>query len=198
MVTKEQLKVVKSDGGSEQYLHTKVIGAINNALNSAGEPDIGVAEELAEVVTYFLYNKHGHDSISSNEILSIIKAVLTGARYEDAAVALNEHYYLRRLKRSRIEVVSVDLCDLTDAETLWGDGTAGHRNRWDKSRIVADLITKGNIDYHTARTIAAIVEEKVIAMGTSVISTSLIKQLVLTDTAAILRAQNQLQITATA
>ena len=55
-----QLKVRKEDGSVEEYLHTKVMGAISNALASAGEADIFVAEQLAEVVTYYLYQQQNH------------------------------------------------------------------------------------------------------------------------------------------
>ena len=41
-----QLKVIKADGSSEQYLHTKVIGAVSNALAQADYSDIRLAELL--------------------------------------------------------------------------------------------------------------------------------------------------------
>ena len=52
-----QLKVRKEDGSIEEYLHTKVMGTISNALATVGEADIFVAEQLAEVVTYYLYQQ---------------------------------------------------------------------------------------------------------------------------------------------
>ena len=45
----------------------------------------------------------------------------------------------------------------------------------------------------TARTVASLVEEKVLKMGIPMIPASLIKQLVLGDAAAVLQAQQQLQ-----
>jgi hypothetical protein len=41
--------------------------------------------------------------------------------------------------------------------------------------------------------IASMTEEKILAMGVSLVSTGLIKQLVLADAALVLRAQQQLQ-----
>jgi len=93
-----QLKVVKTDGTVEQYLHTKVIGTISNALALVEQSDVNIAEHLAEVVTYFLYHKQKRRRVTSDEIFSIIKAVLTATNYEDAAVALSEHRFERRLK----------------------------------------------------------------------------------------------------
>jgi len=188
-----QLKVIKEDGSVEEYLHTKVIGVICNALGEIGQADICIAEQLAEVVTYFLYRRQSRRSVTSNEVFSIIKAVLTATSYEDAAIALSEHHFERKLKRSRIEVVSIDIQELTDAELLAGAEQSSGRGRWDKSRIVEDLVTKYSLCRQTARTIAAMVEEKIFSMGITLVPASLIKQLVLGDTAAVLRAQRQLQ-----
>jgi len=191
---KMQLKVIKADGSVEEYLHTKVIGAISNALGRVGQSDIGVAEQLAEVVTYFLYRKKNRRAVVSSEIFSIIKVVLTATSYEEAAIALSEHHFERKLKRSRVEVSLIDIQELADAELLCNaEGLAG-RCRWDKSRIVDDLVTKHSVSLQTARTIASMVEEKIFSMGITLVPASLIKQLVLGDAAAILQAQRQLQI----
>jgi 4-hydroxy-3-methylbut-2-en-1-yl diphosphate synthase IspG/GcpE len=188
-----QLKVIKADGSIEEYLHTKVLGAISNALGSAGQADIGIAEQLADVVTYYLYHRQNRRSISSSDIFSVIKAVLASINYEDAAIALTERHFERKLKRSRIEVVRIDVQELEDAELLArGDGE-DNRGQWDKSRIVEDLVTKYDVSRQTARTIASMVEEKIFSIGITLVPASLIKQLVLNDAAAVLRAQRQLQ-----
>jgi transcriptional regulator NrdR family protein len=191
--TKVRLKVVKTDGNIEEYLHTKVIGAISNALADSGQADIHVAEQLAEVVTYFLYHRKTSRAVTSSEILSVIKAVLTATMYEDAAMSLSEHHFNRMLKRSRIEVVSIDIQQLADAEMLCEAQQSPLRSRWDKSMIVNDLITKYGVPRQTARTIASMVEEKIFNMGLTSVPSGLVKQLVLGDTAAFLRAQRQLQ-----
>jgi hypothetical protein len=188
-----QLKVIKADGGIEEYLHTKVMGTISSALGEAGQPDICIAEQLADVVTYFLYHKQRSHSVTSGEILSMIKGVLEATNYEEAAVALSEHHFQRRLKRSRIEVVSVDIRELTDAELLSDTEEVGCRSRWDKSRIANDLVTKYGINCQTARAIASMVEQKILDMAITLVPSSLIKQLVLGDTAMVMRAKRNLQ-----
>ena len=190
---KIQLKVIKADGSIEEYLHTKVMGTISNALDSVDQADISIAEGLAEVVTYYLYHNQKNPSLSSGEILSIVKAVLTSTNNEKAAIALSEHHFERKLKRSRIEVVSIEVRDLADAEVLCESKESGARTRWDKSRIVADLVAKYDICQQTARMIASMVEEKIFSMGITLVPAGLIKQLVLGDTATILSAQRQLQ-----
>ena len=188
-----QLKVVKTDGIVEEYLHTKVLGTISNALAGAGHADVYMAEQFAEVVTYYLYHQENRRSVTSMEILSVIKAVLTSTDYEEAATELSEHYLQRKLKRSRIEVFSVDIRELTDAEVFARNGQSNDNCRWDKSRIVSDLVEEYNICRHTARTIASMVEEKVFNMGITRVPGSLVKQLVLGDAAAVLHAEQQLQ-----
>ena len=187
-----QLKVIKADGSVEEYLHTKVMGTINNALGGTGQADIYLAEELAEVVTYYLYRQQGRNSVTSNEVFSVIKAVLAAIGYEEAAIALSEHHFERRLKRSRIEVIGIDIQELTDAELLGSIGETTVRSRWDKTIIVNDLVKKYSICRQTARTIASMVEEKVFNMGITLVPVSLVKQLVLSDASAVLRVQSTL------
>jgi len=219
---KIQLKVIKADGSTEEYLHTKVIGTISNVLAQMGEPDIEVAEQLAAVVTYFLYHRQDchtrqgaglavaleaqvypisarprqagvPPSVTSSEILSMIKVVLTATKFEDAAIALSEHHFERKLKRSRVEVAFIDVRELADIELLCEPERLDGKCRWDKSRIVDDLVTKNGLSRQTARAIASMVEEKIFNMGITLVPSSLIKQLVLGDAASILRAQRQLQ-----
>ena len=193
MGTKRQLKVTKADGSVEEYLHTKVIGTISNALVCVDQLDVHIAEELAEVVTYFLYHKQSRHNVTSGEIFSMIKAILADTQYEEAAIALDQYHFERKLKRCRVEVVSVDVQELADAELLCRVEELPSRSRWDKSRIVADLVTDYGLCRQTARTIASIVEEKIFRLGITLVPTSLIKQVVLGNTAAVLRAERQLQ-----
>ncbi|MGA2171536.1 MAG: hypothetical protein ABSG82_00805 [Sedimentisphaerales bacterium] len=188
-----KLAVVKADGTTEEYFHTKVMGTIANALSAAGQSDVAAAEELAEAVTFFLYRTGVHRSIGANEIFSVIKTVLASTGYEGAAVALSEHHFERNLSRCRVEVVGEKLHESTGAGGFCGDGEQQTRSRWNKSRIVEDLVGKHGLPRQTARVIASMVEEKVFNMGLPVMPASLVKQLVLNDTAAVVRAQQQLQ-----
>ena len=190
-----QLEVKKSDGSSEEYLHTKVLGAINNAFDQIGQTDVFLSQELADVVTYYVYHKdQGHRKrIFSSEILSIVKVVLTTTGHEAAAAAISEHHYARRLKRNRIEVVSLDIHDLTDARQLHETTDLRVKTRWDKSRIAEDLIKEHDLNRQTARAIASMVEEKIFKMDISLVPACLIRLLVLSDTAMLLRVEDNLQ-----
>jgi anaerobic ribonucleoside-triphosphate reductase len=183
-----RLKVLKADGSKEEYFHTKIIGAINNALSSVAQADITVAEELAEVVTYYLHQKKDSHTVSSNEIFSMVKVALTSTGYEEAAAALSEHHCERKIKRGRIEVISLDVTQHTDAELLAKADKPYHSSQWDKSNIVQTLVDGHKVNRQTARTIASMVEERILGMGITLVPLSLIKQLVIGETASVLRA----------
>jgi len=189
----KQLRVVKSDGSTEVYLHTKVLGAINNALAAAGQPDMTLTEHLAEVVTFHLYDQTDRHSISSGEIFSTIKAVLVATGCEEAAAALTEHALERRLRRSRTEVLDVDVQDFADLRQLCRGDRPPRRMPWNKTEIVEDLTDQCGLPPQTARAIASMVEERIFGMGMTAVTRSLIKQLVLGETAAVLHAEQQLQ-----
>lgn len=189
---KTQLKVIKADGTAEEYLHTKVVGTINNALAQADQPDIRLAEELTEVVTYFLYRQNRR-SVTTGEVFSVIKAALAATGHHEAAAALSEHYFERKLKRSRTEVAHIDIQDLADAHRLCRSDRSTPISAWDKAAIVDDLVTKHRFPRQTARAVASMVEERVFNMGMTLVPASLVKQLVLRDAASLLQAQQQLQ-----
>ncbi|MHC5059620.1 MAG: hypothetical protein ACYTFK_00845 [Planctomycetota bacterium] len=176
-----QLKVIKADGSIEPYLHTKVIGTLSNALALIDQPNVFAAEQFAEAITFYLYRKRGVAKVTSDEIHLMAQSVLTATGYENAARALNEHRLNRRLRRGRIEVIDSD--DQSPRLCLWN-----------KSRIAEDLIRKEKIERHTARAIAASVEQKVLSLDMTQIRRSLIAELVLCDTAAMLKFQKQLQL----
>ena len=189
----KQLRVVKADGSTEAYLHTKVLGTINNALTAAGRADMMVAERLADVVTFHLYEQTNRHSISSGEIFCMIKAVLVATGCEEAAAALTEHTLERRLHRNRTEVLEVDVQDFADIEALCQSGSPLARVPWDKTRIVHDLTARFGLAHQTARAIASAVEERVFSMQLTAVPQSLVKQLVLSETVAALRAEHELQ-----
>ena len=188
-----QLQVTKTDGTTEEYIHTKVIGTINNAFSAVGRPDIAMAEDLAEVVTYYLYHNQDQRQVSSSEILAMIKAVLASTGHEVAAAALGEHAVERRLKRGRTEVLAMDVLAFTDLEQLNRTRQSAARIAWDKGKIVRDLTAESGIPPQVARAVASTVEERVFNMGMTLVPRSLVKQLVLGEAAAMLQAQQELR-----
>jgi len=190
---KRQLRVKKADGTTEAYLHTKVIGTINHALTAAEMGDIVFAEDLAEVVTFYLYNKVKRRTVNSHEIYSMIKVVLVATGQEDAALALTRHTLERRLTRARTEVVALEMNDLSAAREFYKMQPPAICGPWNKAQIVCDLTGRFDIPRHTARAVASTVEERVFRMGMTKVSLSLLRQLVWEEAAAMLQAERELQ-----
>lgn len=165
-----QLQVIKADGSSEPYLHTKVIATFVNAFAEPSEKNTFLASQLAESVTFYLYNNRDTDTITSSEIFSIIKAVLSSTGFDYAAGVLAEHNYRRNLLRGRVEVVKAGSARIS--------GLSNNTMTWNKSKIIADLIMENNLEAASARTIASLVEEKILNSGFYLVPTDFIKFLV--------------------
>lgn len=183
-----QLKVIKCDGSVEEYLHTKVIGTFNNALDLIGKPNVFAAEQFSEAVTFHLYQEKTAHAVTSDEIHLMIESVLNATGYYYAAKLLTEYRFTRRLKRKRIEVL----------DDKFKENQSGYRHPrlWDKSRIIEDLITKNCLSRQMARVVASSVEQKILNLEMIKVSRRLIEQLVIADMNAMLQAQKQLQIVA--
>lgn len=187
-----KLGVIKTDGSFETYLHTKVLGTLCNAFGLTEQSDLYLAQELAEVVTYYLY--HDKEQLSrqvpSSEVLSIIKVVLTTTGHDHVAAALSEYHYERLLKRNRTEVAYTSIQVLSDARQLCEDDPSLPRNKWNKAQIVDDLIHDHQLPRQVARAVAGMVEEKVLRIGLTVVPSDLIRLLMLNDAAMMIRAQD--------
>ena len=192
-MVRSQLYVVKSDGSIEKYVHTKIIGTISRVLSQVGVESVYLAEQLTDVVTYYLYNQENTQKVTSSEIFSIIVAILTETGYEDAADALNEFRLRRRFKRLRTEVVPINIQEITDAQELIDSEQSGGSQRWDKSKIVKSLTEKYDFEIPVARMVASLVEDRIFSLEITTVPTSLIKQIVLSEAALVMRAQKQLQ-----
>ncbi len=192
-MVRSQLHVVKADGNIEEYVHTKVIGTISIGLSQIEMGNVYMAEQLADVVTHYLYHQENTHSVTSSEIFSVIIAVLTETGYEDAAEALSEYHFKRKYKRMRTEVIPINIQGITDAQALSETEQPNGGSRWDKSIIVSSLIREYGFDVPAARMIASMVEDRIFSMGITTVPTSLIKQIVLSEAALVMRAQRQLQ-----
>jgi hypothetical protein len=176
------LKVIKTDGTVEEYLHTKVIGTFNNALGLIEQPNVFAAEQFAEAVTFHLYHKQAEPHVASDEIHLMVQAVLTATGYGNAAAALNACRMNRAIRRRRVEVIDSDGHESWDCQP------------WNKAIIVDELMTQRGIDMHTARAIAATVEEKVLNLGIGRVPHSLLHQIVEHDAEQMLIARDQLEL----
>jgi hypothetical protein len=187
-----QLRVIKADSTEEEYLHTKVIATFVNAFAVPAEKNTSIAQQLAEAVTFYLYNARGSSKIASSEVLSIIKAVLCSTGFDTAAEILTEHQQRRNLLRMRVRVIKADMDNLSASSPLLQIDRFGPDEHWNKSKITNNLIKKYNLDTVTARTVASIVEEKILDSGFRLVPTGFIRFLALWQMQVILSAQQQI------
>lgn len=180
-----QLKVVKSDSSVEEYLHTKVIGTFNNALEMVDQANVFVAEQLAEAVTYHLYHEKAAHMVTCDEIHTLIESVLNATGYPEAADMLNDYRLARKLRRRRLEVIDFVTPDSRLAQY--------QPQQWNKSYIIDDLVNKNGLDRQIARVIASSVEQKILNLEIMRVPRQLIHQLVITEMDSMLEAHRQLQ-----
>jgi len=178
-----RIRVMKTDGTAEPYLHTKVLGTFHHALSESGEPNLYAAEQMAQAVTYYLYSQPHSRTVTTDEIHLMIQSVLCDTGHILAAEALNQHRNQRKLQRRRIEVVE-DTPDDNAAAVPWS-----------KSAIVEHLVSRYHLRRSLARVIAGQVEETIFRMEIFRIRKGLIRHLVETETEAMLQAEEQLKIT---
>ncbi|MHC4552986.1 MAG: hypothetical protein ACYSUT_09525 [Planctomycetota bacterium] len=177
-----QIRILKSDGAIEPYLHTKVLGSFHHALALVGCESLYAAEQMAEAVTFYLYRQVSHGTLNTDQIHQMVTDVLESTGYGHAAEALSDHRRTRKLKRRRIEVIA-------DVEQ---NPQMTVSTQWDKTRIVYDLVAGGSMDRMLARAVASAVEEKILSMGVTRVRKSLVHQLVIADTESLMDAHRQL------
>lgn len=173
-----QIRVNKSDGSIEPYLHTKVFGSLHRAMAAEESDSLETAQMLSDAVTYFLYRRSEPRSLTTEEVHQMTLTVLEGAGYPLAAECLNAHRLNRRLQRRRIEVVDSQF------------------HAWNKGYIVLDLEKQYNIERSLARAIAGSVEETVLRMGVLRVRKGMIHHLVMTNMENLLEAHRELSVEA--
>jgi hypothetical protein len=169
-----QIQVLKTDGSTETYLHTKVLGTLHRAMAAVEVDCLETAQMLSDAVTYFLYRQPESKVLTTDQIHQMTLTVLDGAGFGTASECLNAHRLNRRLQRRRVEV--------TDSECPM----------WDKGCIIRDLMEQYGMERPLARTIAGAVEEKVLRMGVLRIRRGTIHHLMIADMENLLEAQYQL------
>jgi transcriptional regulator NrdR family protein len=188
------LKVIKSDGVAEDYISSKILRTLHNCLAKTERDNITIAEQLTEAITFYLYNKADKRVITSSELHSVLKIMLASSGFEDAAENLHEHHYHRLIKRSRVFVVDIDIKTLYDAKMFHDIKNMGIFEQWNKSKIVEWVRANTELDYLDARAVASAVEEKIFTTNLTCLTTGLIRQFVLAETAELMINSQPLNI----
>ena len=169
----------KRDGRQVPFDALRITDAIFAAIQSVGEGDRGLAEELAEAVTLHLEQHHADAVPGIEDIQDLVERVLieTGhARvaksyilYRDERARLRDALRVRR----QVEKGDYDTSDHPQVALGGGERIEG----WSKARIAAALVREAGLDTDTATEVARSVEKKVFSSGVKTIPTSLIREL---------------------
>ncbi len=161
--------VRKRDGRVMPYDERKISAAIAAAARSAGR-DAAVGSDLAAAVTTFLERYRADDVPSSAEIRRLVEKILFETGHADVAQAYRE---------GRSAPAGPPPEDLFPSGLLLVDGaTRAEVTPWGRERITAALVREAGIGEAAAAEIAGAVEQKILGLGHSRVSTSFIRELV--------------------
>lgn len=185
-----QLMVEKADGSHEVFLHTKVLGTIAAVLGECEAFDSYCSEELAESVSLYLRRRYGNHIVCSDDIHSMILAVLADTGHETAAQCLQDFRLRRKIRRQRVIVFSAGQ---NPFNTVDSNTYTAEPQPWNKSVIIHDLIEHEGLGCALARTVAGLVEDKILRLECSQVTTELIRALVHNELIGLYRAQQALE-----
>ena len=195
------LTVIKSDGSSESYIHTRVMATISAAISDAGCYNEQTVSALSDAVRMYIEDCRDQATaslhISSDDIYSMILATLQETGNGRAAVILKVHRITRQIKRKRQKVLHCLATHLPKEQRDQMDmdcslNSFNHNcdpvqcpylaiEPWNKSRLANKIINDYNLTKNAARVVAANIEEKIFSLKISVVRSMLIKQLILNE-----------------
>ena len=173
-------KVRKRDGRIVSFDKSKIADAIFKAAESVGGEDRFLADQLAEVVEFYL-GKKGVAIPEIEEIQDAVEKVLieTGHAKTAKTFILYRDWRTRVRNTMRVskQTKSANISS-TDFALMVSNSQMADILPWDKSKISDALIKECDISPSIASTIASSVEEKIMRSELKNISTVLIRELV--------------------
>lgn len=171
--------VRKRDGRIVHFDRAKIADAIFKAAQSVGGEDRFLAEQLADVVTFYLERK-GVKTPDIEEIQDAVEKVLIEMGHAKTAKAFILYRDWRTRTRGVLQVRKQKRSKLssTDLSLMVSTPQAEDILPWDKNKIRDALIKECGISSSVAGSIASSVEEKIMRSGLKTLSTILIRELV--------------------
>ncbi len=171
--------VRKRDGRVVPFDKTKIADAIFKAAQSVGGEDRYLAEQMADVVTFYL-EKKGVEVPDIEEIQDAVEKVLIEMGHAKTAKAFILYRDWRTRVRNIIKVRKQKKSHVssTDFALMVSTTQTADILPWDKNKISDALIKECDISPSVASAIASSVEEKIMRSELKNISTILIRELV--------------------
>jgi len=172
--------IKKREGQLVEFDKKKITEAIFAAMLAAGEKNKTISEKVAEQVIIKLEKRFKDKIPQVEEVQDIVEEVLI----REGMVKVAKAYILYRDRRSRIrESLKVrkkveNHESTTDLSLLVSTPTSENIFHWDRNKIVQALVKEAELPLNISTKIAKAVEKKIVDLGLSEISTSLIRELV--------------------
>ncbi|MFH1548262.1 MAG: anaerobic ribonucleoside-triphosphate reductase [Candidatus Omnitrophota bacterium] len=173
-------KVRKRDGRVVSFDKSKIADAIFKAAESVGGEDRFLADQLAEVVEFYI-GKKGVDVPEIEEIQDAVEKVLIETGHAKTAKTFILYRDWRTRVRNTMKVskqAKSSNISSTDFALMVSTSQMADILPWDKKKISDALIKECDISPSIASTIASSVEEKIMRSELKNISTILIRELV--------------------
>ncbi|MFH1219430.1 MAG: anaerobic ribonucleoside-triphosphate reductase [Candidatus Eisenbacteria bacterium] len=178
--------VKKRDGQILKFEREKIVSAIFKAAESVGGSDRSTAERLADEVILYLFATRGSKLPGVEEIQDTIEKVLIERGHARTAKAFIIYRHERAKRRgngktkAEADAESKDLTlepDPTDL-AIFVRTSDDDMAQWDKQRMVNAMVREAGVPDGIARTISDEVEEVILDSRVTVITVSLLRELV--------------------
>ncbi|NLO32735.1 MAG: hypothetical protein GX117_05175 [Candidatus Hydrogenedentes bacterium] len=183
-------QIVKRDGRLQPFDREKIVRAILRAVPEGCIMGNDIAESISSAVDIFLSKQINDNAATADQVSDAVERVLI--HMSQAEVALSYARYrdrrarIRRLRKgdmsallSEIEEARFDENSALAKDSPLHVQTSQDRIvKWDRNRIVAALQLETDMDAGLANIIALEVEQQIHAAGISILTASLIRELV--------------------
>jgi len=172
--------IKKREGQLVEFDKKKIAEAIFAAMLTAGEKNKTISEKVTDLVIIKLEKIFKDEVPQVEEVQDVVEEVLIREGMVKAAKA----YILYRDKRRRVrESLKVrkkveNHKSTTDLSLLVSTPTSENIFPWDRQKIIQALVKEAEMTLNVSTKIAKAVEKKIVDLGLSEISTSLIRELV--------------------
>ncbi|MBD3407251.1 MAG: hypothetical protein GF411_14115 [Candidatus Lokiarchaeota archaeon] len=168
--------VSKRDGRSVLFNKNKITESI---LAASSEVKPFTRDDVMPIVDSAIELLH-HEKIDATSIYKVVVDTIQGNGHPDVADAYVDY------RKTRTNIKSITKVrkqvsghnDATDINLLVSPESKAEYHGWDKSRIADALVLEAGVNRTEAEEIAAIVERRIFKSGITMVSTSLIRELV--------------------
>jgi hypothetical protein len=157
-------KVAKRDGSTELFQIGKLRRSLAAAMRTCNY-DARYAEALARAIAVHVKDWDDARPPTTEYVFRCVRAVLSETGLDDVAREIVRHRRTRALQRRRLAVVDPN--------------RSGRPPRsWSKATVVQTLVRRFEMRAESARILAGEIEQRALALNYSVLSTSLIAELI--------------------